>query len=96
MKVVRPGGPTPRLILPVDVIVASTDGEEEYYIIRNRTLDIFVRRIQGRWRRRLQLKHRCATVIQRCFRSCNSNPYHPMCQRRLLREFTWLSKPRVL
>jgi hypothetical protein len=38
-----------------------------------------------------QVKHAAATKIQRMFRECITNPKHPFCQRRLIREFNEIS-----
>jgi len=38
-----------------------------------------------------QVKHAAATKIQRMFRRCITNPKHPFCQRRLMKEFNELS-----
>jgi hypothetical protein len=37
-----------------------------------------------------QVKHAAATKIQRMFRECITNPKHPLCQRRLMKEFNEL------
>jgi hypothetical protein len=38
-----------------------------------------------------QVMHAAATKIQRTFRECITNPKHPFCQRRLIREFNEIS-----
>lgn len=38
-----------------------------------------------------QVKHAAATKIQRIFRECITNPKHPFCQRRLMREYNELN-----
>jgi hypothetical protein len=38
-----------------------------------------------------QVKHAAAIKIQRMFRECITNPKHPFCQRRLMKEFNELS-----
>lgn len=35
-----------------------------------------------------RLRHRAAKIIQRAYREASGNPQHPMCRRRLQREFT--------
>jgi hypothetical protein len=58
------------------------------YIHENKTLKIHVCRIQRCWRNYcMRKRNKAASLIQTVFRNCISNPYHPMCRARLLREF---------
>ncbi len=62
------------------------------HIIENKTLLIHVIRIQRIWRERMCLRKAAATMIQRVFRTCISNPYHPICRNRLIREYEYMAK----
>lgn len=61
------------------------------YIVENITLTRKVKIIQRSWRRYRTKRVNSARTIQCVFRQCISNPYHPMCQRRLLHEFTQMA-----
>lgn len=73
-------------LFPIDMSQGSHG-----YIVENTTLTRKVKMIQRSWRRHRTKIVTSARTIQRVFRQCISNPYHPMCQRRLLYEFTQMS-----
>lgn len=71
------------------IAVARSPGLEYIdYIIENKTMLIYVCRIQRWWRKQMTRRNTAATLIQRLFRESISNPYHLMCGNRLLREFS--------
>jgi hypothetical protein len=66
--------------------------EWQEHIIENKTLLLHVCRIQRSWRKMMAARNAAATLIQRAFRICISDPYHPMCRARLLRECECMSQ----
>jgi len=63
------------------------------YIKSNITLINKIKIIQKYWRKHRILKHnKAAAIIQNQFRYCISNPYHPICKRRLNYEFIQLNE----
>jgi len=53
---------------------------------KNLTLISKIKLIQRQWRK-YKIRKLAAKIIQNKFRECISNPYHPICKRRLQREF---------
>ena len=58
------------------------------YIIENKSLTKRASVIQRHWRLYHTKRIVAARMIQRVWKECISNPYHNMCQHRLLHEFT--------